>query len=217
MTTSNLNYLKQLSFFSDFLDEELTALSKQAFIKRYPQNTIILTVNEKSDSIYFVQSGQAKSFITNHKGKQVTLNEFHTDDVFGELAAICDVPRTASIRTITACELLVIEKEDFTFFYKKNLKASNKILEHLAANMLKVTNDIESFALNNVQERIFKVLSSKASQSNVGDQTVYITHSELANITACSRETVTRALHQLTKIGSINQVDKNCIKINTSL
>ena len=216
MTTSNLTHLKQLSFFFDFSDEELVSLSKKVFFKKYPRNTIVITANEKSDSIYFILSGKAKSFITNHKGKQVTLNEFNIDDVFGELAAICNVPRTASIRTTTSCELLVIEKEDFTSFYKHNLKASNKIVELLAMNILKVTSDVEGFALNNVQERIFKALVSRANLINEGKKTVQITHTELASITACSRETVTRALHELTKLGSINQVDKNCIEITIS-
>jgi len=83
-------------------------------------------------------------------------------------------------------------------------------------NILKVTSDVEGFALNNVQERIFKALVSRANLINEGKKTVQITHTELASITAFSRETVTRALHELTKLGSINQVDKNCIEITIS-
>lgn len=205
--------IKHHKFFADFDDAELSELIHEARIKTYQPNEIILSVNDITTSIYFILSGKAKSYLANDKGKQVTLNEFACNDIFGELAVICNKPRTASVIALTLCRCLVISKITFEYFYKNNLNASNKVVDILANTILRDTVGIERIALQSVQERLMKVIYERASSVGENHYIAEVTHNELACIAACSRETVTRALNELTKDGSISQLDKKRIQV----
>ena len=41
------------------------------------------------------------------------LDTLHDGDYFGEIALLLDVPRTANVRAIGSCNLLVLSKADF--------------------------------------------------------------------------------------------------------
>ena len=59
------------------------------------------------DAMYFIASGEAEVDL---KPEPLRLRE---GDFFGEIALLRETPRTATIRTVTQCRLLVLDKQDF--------------------------------------------------------------------------------------------------------
>jgi glucose-6-phosphate 1-dehydrogenase len=71
---------------------------------------IIYQKGAVGDAMYFICRGQAE--IVEGPGKELgTLGE---GDFFGELALVTAQPRSATIRAVTACNLFVLERADFT-------------------------------------------------------------------------------------------------------
>lgn len=212
MKKSNLHVLKTLPFFSGFDNSELSNMAESIIVRSYKKNVIVFNENDESTSIYFVLSGSLKVYLDNENGKEVILNKISEGESFGELALFCDSPRTATVATITSSKLLIISKSAFVEFYTNNTKAAQNIIKILANGIRKITKDVESFALGSVQERVLRALHDHAI--DVGGRSVVnnLTHREIANLVASSRETVTRALRDLKKEGLI-QLNEGSIEI----
>jgi voltage-gated potassium channel len=72
-----------------------------------PPETTIFRRGDPPDAMYFIASGEV----------EVDLNpeplRLREGDFFGEIALLRDTPRSATIRAVTQCRLLVLDKEDF--------------------------------------------------------------------------------------------------------
>jgi voltage-gated potassium channel len=67
----------------------------------------ILRRGDPADAMYFIASGEAEVDL---RPEPLRLRD---GDFFGEIALLRDTPRTATIRTVTQCRLLVLDKQDF--------------------------------------------------------------------------------------------------------
>ncbi len=75
----------------------------------YPAEEFILRKGEIGREMYFIARGQVEVLGEADK-RLTTLGE---GDFFGELSLLLSQPRNASIRTVTACDLFVLEQRDF--------------------------------------------------------------------------------------------------------
>ena len=211
-----LTAIQQIPFFLEFNQEELATLSSKARIKSYAKNTIILTEGDESKSVYYLLEGEVRAYIENEQGKEVTLNEIIEGDSFGELALLCNAPRTASIIAQTKCKVLIINQNDFIDFYSHNPKAAQKIVFSLASTIKKLTRDLENFALNNVHRRVVRTLLDHSTDIDGHKVVKDLTHKDIANLVASSRETVSRVIHDLKRDGYI-QIKDGSINLKDSV
>jgi glucose-6-phosphate 1-dehydrogenase len=89
-----------------------------------PGQTIIRK-GEMGKEMYIICRGQVE--ILDGKGKVLaTLEE---GGFFGEVALLLAQPRTASVRAVTACDLFVLEKDDFAKVLREQPRFSASVLE----------------------------------------------------------------------------------------
>lgn len=77
-----------------------------------PEGTLILRQGEPGNSAYLIQSGSVSVF-TEHDGKTVELAKLDLGQIFGEMALIFDDPRTASVKALEDCNLIIITRQSF--------------------------------------------------------------------------------------------------------
>lgn len=214
---NKITAIQQIPLFLEFDKDELRPLSEKARIKHYAKNTIILTEGDESKSIYFILEGSVRAYIENEQGKELTLNEMSEGESFGELALLCDTPRTASVIALSKCKVLIINHNDFIDFYSHNSKAAQKIVSTMARTIKKLTSELENFALNNVHRRVERTLLNHAINDHGRKVVKGLTHKDIANLVASSRETVSRVMQDLKRDGYI-QIKNGDIDIkNVSL
>ena len=73
---------------------------------------MIMRQGEPGNSAYLIQSG-CVSVYTEHEGKIVELAKLDLGQIFGEMALIFDDPRTASVKALEDCNLIVITRQSF--------------------------------------------------------------------------------------------------------
>jgi CRP-like cAMP-binding protein len=63
--------------------------------------------------MYVIRSGELEVLVSEGDGPPRRVAALGPGEYFGEIALLESVPRTATVRALTDCELLVLDKDDF--------------------------------------------------------------------------------------------------------
>jgi signal transduction histidine kinase len=94
-------------------DEELARLSAIGRVEAWGEHLTVFTEGDEAGSVYIVLGGRVKLSKRDVDGGEIELSVATSGDVFGEMSAFDDAPRSATASTIDACELLVVDRKDF--------------------------------------------------------------------------------------------------------
>lgn len=77
--------------------------------------TILMRKGDPGDAMYFIGEGAVDVLIDGASLKQLTAGDY-----FGEMALLSRAGRTATVKTVSACDLLVLEASDFERLMQAN-------------------------------------------------------------------------------------------------
>jgi CRP/FNR family cyclic AMP-dependent transcriptional regulator len=195
---------------------DLRDFAERAVTRTLPKNTVVVSEGDRTDSLYIIVSGKVKIYVSDEKGKEVVLNESGPGEYFGEMV-LDEGPRSASVMTLEPTQFLVVPKEDFREFVKKNPEFSLHLIYKLIKRVRALTNDVKSLALVDVYGRVARMLLDLAVER---DGVLVIeskpTQQEIASRVGASREMVSRILDDLT-VGGYIEVGRDRITIAKAL
>jgi CRP/FNR family transcriptional regulator, cyclic AMP receptor protein len=202
--TLNPNILKSVPLFSSFSDEQLSTLLTCVQHRSYPRNSFILRSGDETDALYIILSGRVKVLIPDEEGHEVILSIMGPYDFFGEMGMLDDQPRSASVETLEACEMLRISKSGFVGCLKDNFELAMLIIRNLVRRLREADRKIESLALIDVYGRVARLLIDMAKEV---DGKWIVEHAppkqEIARMIGASREMVSRVVKDLQAKGLI--------------
>lgn len=138
-----------------------------AFEKSCNPETIIFKQWDKSTEMYILLQGKVSVFVD---GIEVAVID-EPGSYFGEMSALLDKPRTATIKTITPCKLLVVKHDMVEEFLAHSPKLGMKLTKILAQRLKETTEDlIEMSQLVSSGREISKKMLKKI-ESLKGDST----------------------------------------------
>ena len=170
--------------------------------RSYSKGEAFFVPDDLSDRIFFINEGRVKISTMNEDGKEITKAILGKGEVFGELALVGEERRrdwatalentTACVVTIDELHALMRERSDVNLFF----------MRIFGARQLEMERRLESLVFRDSRSRIveFLVQLTQAKGQAVGFEWVIrkpITHQEIANLTATSRQTVTTTLNDL--------------------
>jgi len=91
---------------------------------------MIICEGEQSDAFYAVRSGKVEVAA---QGVDKPLAELAGGEVFGEIAALKGIARTASVKALENCELLRLEAADLRLFLDQNAEIRSLIEAQIMA------------------------------------------------------------------------------------
>lgn len=103
------------------------------------ENEIVINYGEKGESVYLVKSGKLKAF-RKENGEETVLGYIQTGEFVGEMSYFNGEPRSASVISVTPCELIEIPNTyfDVVLFSKP---AWSKALVKTLSQRLKISNE----------------------------------------------------------------------------
>lgn len=111
-------------------------------IKLIPHQ-ILIHEGEKSHSMYWVQSGQLVVF--KRRGKEeIILAHVYSGQLVGEVSFLDEEPRSATVRAVTACELIQIPRETMDGIFKTQPKWLEILVKTLAERLRKANARIKT-------------------------------------------------------------------------
>jgi CRP/FNR family cyclic AMP-dependent transcriptional regulator len=201
----NPNVLKNVPLFSSFTDQQLALLLPAVQHRRFPRGSYVIRAGEETDALYIILAGRAKVLIPDDDGNEVILSMIGPNEFFGEMGLLDDQPRSASVETLEACEMLRITRSAFLTCLKDNFDAALVIIRNLVKRLREADRKIESLALIDVYGRVARLLIEMAQQQVDGQWIIEKAppKQEIARMIGASREMVSRVVKDLHDKGVI--------------
>jgi CRP-like cAMP-binding protein len=175
----------------------------------------LMSVGTSSTSVYVVLEGRVQVAIFSPAGREVILRDLDRGAIFGELAALDDQPRSATIVALAPCLLLSIPGERFRAAVFENPAAAAWMTRRLVAQIRDLTERVFELNTLRVPSRLHCELLRLAGPQRDGDGQAVIdpfpTHAELAARIGTHREAVTRELSYLGGCGIIEQQRRRAV------
>lgn len=163
---------------------------------------ILFLEGDPPGDVYGVVHGRVKLAITTYDGREIAVSYKQAGELFGELAAIDELPRSASAVVLDDATLVAVPPGDFMAFVERTPALAVPLLRMLA-HRLRSTNDHHTSTRGrSAVERVAAGLVDLADRQTVaidGRATVTLRHDDLAAWVGVNREAVSRALGQLRK------------------
>ena len=208
--------LTKTALFSGLDDADIEMLASQTVLRQFPKNTVIVSQGDDTDSIYVILKGKVDVFLHNDKGKEIIINTMGICESFGELAPLGGIPRQASIITTEDSTFGVISRQVFMDTLLIKPPVSMRIIDLLITRIQDLTEEVSSLALEDVYNRVVRVLYKHADE--VGDKliTEKLTQQDIASRVGATREMVHRILKEL-KTGGYISIEGKHITIEKKL
>ena len=193
--------LAKVELFAELNADELSAVASVAGTRTVAKDTVIFHGGDVADAVYVIASGKVKVVTTSTDGKEFILTVLGAGQVFGEMALVEEAPRSASVVTLTAAELLAIKREDFHHLLNTSPGISRSLLAILSRRLRRANSKMESLAYMDVAGRLARYLLDLARDhgQKMGKGWIVVrrpTHSDIAHSIGTSRETVSRLINE---------------------
>jgi CRP/FNR family cyclic AMP-dependent transcriptional regulator len=203
--------LAQVPLFANLDPAALSALESQTKVKRYHKRTVIIEKGDDSSTLYVLERGRAKVYVADNFGREIVLRELGPGDHFGELALLGGSPRTASVETLSDCDVRLLTGTVFKDFLSKQPEVALSLIRHLAHQITHLTDTASDLALLSVYGRIAKILMEHAQEEGGRLITPPLTQQQIADRVGCSREMVSRILGDLKTGGYVSTEGKRFV------
>jgi len=165
------------------------------------KHAILMTEGDTGESMYVIQSGLVKVFVSDEEGKELVLYEQGAGAVIGDIALLDDEPRSASVSTLDKTTALMIGKSSFIQCLKDSPEMSLGIIRSLTQRLRHATEGSRSLALDNVYRRLadkLQELGIDKTETTARLEKKY-SHQDLGNMIGASREMVGKVMAELVK------------------
>lgn len=201
-------FLRSVPLFSRLGEASLDAILRLTRRRKYRKDEVIFHENEAGDTLFIILHGRVKVAIFGDDGKEVTLSILSEGDFFGEMSLLDSEPRSATTIAEEECELLALQRDDFTRAMAEDPGVSAALIQVLADRLRKANHQISTLALLDVYGRVARVIQELAEEEGrrLKDGRVVVrrpTHMDIAHRIGSSRETVTRMMRDLEQNGHI--------------
>jgi len=185
--------------------------------RRYRKGNNVWKPDDRSDSIFFLQSGQIAIVSSDREGREVVFGVIESGEPFGELCFCAPKKhflRETYARAVIESDVLEIKLDDFMSYLQENRDALQAFTFTFCCRLSDCLKRVEFLAYRGAEERLGRVLlhvaatRGKPSERRVGQIILPVSHDELAQMAAMSRPHVTVTMGKLRRRGLV-QYERN--------
>ncbi len=201
MGTSSFAYLQQLDT-NALSDANWETLFDTQAVRKIKRGVYLYLPDERADKVYLLLEGNVKVGTYGSGGREITKAIYRAGDILGEEAIFGEEQRRNFAYTLESVKIAVISTSDFLRKIRRHHGLHMKLLKTVGNRLLATEQRLESMVFKNSRSRIIEFLHQMGERQGqrVGYEMLvrkFLTHQEIANLTATSRQTVTTILNEL--------------------
>ena len=191
------------------LDIDLERFESRANWRRFDPEEVLVDFDEPSTDVYFLLSGEVRVLMRTASGKEVILYEMKPGDLFGELAALDGVPRSANVTALTRGEACVMPASVFKELLFSHQSVAERLFCLMASRIRELNARFMEQTVLDLRHRLYSELLRLSSprQDRSGERVITPPpfHHIVAARIGCRREQITREFTMLTQEGLIER------------
>jgi CRP/FNR family transcriptional activator FtrB len=121
--------------FHGFTTDGANRLLKSGEVKECAAGELLIKEGDKADFVMLLLTGGLEVFV-NRSGQDVILTEPKPGTITGELAVLCGIPRSASVRTGEPSAILTWTDEDFRTLLLRDPHLSQRIFSQILRTLV---------------------------------------------------------------------------------
>jgi CRP/FNR family transcriptional regulator, cyclic AMP receptor protein len=203
MSDQSMWYLENIDVTGIFCPQKIRRGDlEEHFHRCYKRGEYVYLPEESADRVFFLTEGRVKVGTYSDSGKEITKAILGKGDVFGELVLIGETKRRDFAYTMDEATVCVVNVDEMKALMRDHSALNLFLLKIMGSRMLEMEKRLESLVFKDSKTRIIEFLLEMATTKGrkVGfeiEVRKFITHQEIANLTATSRQTVTTLLNDL--------------------
>jgi len=128
--------LRHMPLFADFSAKELQALVGALGTETMAAGRVVIRRGDPGERFFIIASGAVEVRVGEGVGEERVVARLGRGEYFGEIALLADVPRTATVRTVTECEFFVLDRDEFQQLIRTHVLAVEQLQQVSSRRML---------------------------------------------------------------------------------
>lgn len=189
-----MHHLADLPIFKG-AELDLTRYETRAHWRPFSPDEVLVDFDDPSTDVYFICSGDVRVLIRTRSGKEVILGELKTGTMFGELAALDGVTRSANVTALTRGEVCVMTAPAFREIVFSSRPVAERVFRLLTGRVRELDARLMEQTVLDLRHRLYsELLRLSIPRGNTTERVVTPPpyHHVLASRIGCRREQVTR-------------------------
>lgn len=187
--------------FQLFSPSNLDDVAQHCRWHQYGAGQEVVRYHESTTNTFFIIHGSIRVTYYSLLGQEVILCDLSEGEMFGELTAIDNQPRSANAVAKTDTLVAIMSASDFLNLIYSNQQICSAILKRLTGQIRRLTERVYDYSTLPVRNRIHIELLRMGKMQMTSANTAVIspapTHADMANLVSTHREAVTRELNAL--------------------
>lgn len=185
--------------------DERRAVIASTVRRRYRNGDSLFHQGDPGDTVHLLDRGHVAIRVLDRQGTIITVDVLAPGESFGEQSLIDpNARRTATATAIGNVETLTLNRAAFTDLRERHPSVSSILVDLLAAQVRRLTNQLLEAHTMPAEARVVKRLGQLARNFADGDSaTLPITQEDLATLAGTTRPTANRALQALVSDGTV--------------
>jgi CRP-like cAMP-binding protein len=140
--------LRRVPFFAEIEPAKLKLLAFMSERVGFDPGKLIVRQGEPADAAYLIIDGEAEVIVATAAGP-VTVATLGANEIFGEIAILCNMPRNATVRAKDRLIALRISKEPFMRMVREFPTMAVTIMQELAQRLSSTNNQLSAALAEN--------------------------------------------------------------------
>ena len=137
---------------------DLAPFEARAHWRRFEPNEILVDFDDVSSDVYFLVSGEVRVLIRTPSGKEVILSEMRGGQLFGELAALDGVKRSANVTALTRGEVCVMSSAVFRELVFSSQAVGDRLFRLLTSRVRELNGRLMEQTVLDLRHRLYSEL-----------------------------------------------------------
>jgi CRP-like cAMP-binding protein len=139
--SNEVELLRRVPLFSGIEPSRLKLLAYTSDVVTYRPGQVLMRQGDIGDAAYVIINGDAEVRISSGAG-DIPIATLHAGDFVGEIAILCDTPRTATVSAVSELKALRIRKEPFFELLRQFPEMAVEMTRLLAERLTRTTAEL---------------------------------------------------------------------------
>ncbi|MHA1536677.1 MAG: Crp/Fnr family transcriptional regulator [Alphaproteobacteria bacterium] len=211
MTAAGKHSLKGIGIFESMSEEGRHKLESISRWRDFTSDEQIIDRDSDTGDVFFIVSGLVRVVNYSYTGREVSYDDLGAGAVFGELSAIDGAPRSANVVAVKNTTVAAMSPEQFRQALAENPDFALGVMTRLVEIIRSSTDRIMDLSTLGAYSRVYAEILRLARAGTEGGNSATIRpvpiHSDVASRAGTTRETVARALSDLSRKGIAKRED----------